>query len=118
VGLVARYLEEQGFSTLCLSMTPEFNRQVGIPRVAAIEYPYGRTVGQVHDAPGQRQVLLEALATMEKAEKPGQVFHLPFTWPEDPKDTKWHPPEISPILKFFKDEIRKTRQQENKPGSV
>jgi hypothetical protein len=34
---------------------------------------------------------------------PGEVIHLPFTWPEDPKETKWHPPEISPILKMYRD---------------
>ena len=88
-------------------MTPEFHREVGVPRVAAIEYPYGRPVGQVHDSAGQRKVLLETLSFMESAHKPGQVFHLPFTWPEEPKNTKWHPPEISPIVKLFLEEIKK-----------
>lgn len=99
-------------------MVPEFNRQIGIPRVAAIEYPFGRTVGQVNDAADQRRVLLETISCLEKAKNPGQVFHLPFTWPEEPKETKWHPPEISPILKFFQEEIRKAREQEkrSKPG--
>jgi hypothetical protein len=95
-------------------MTPEFTRLLGIPRVAAIEYPFGRPVGQVHDAQGQRQVLLETIASLEKALKPGEVFHLPFTWPEEPRETKWPPPEISPILKFFKEEVRRTREQERK----
>jgi D-proline reductase (dithiol) PrdB len=114
VGLVARYLEAQGFSTICLTMIPEFHRQIGIPRVAAIEHPFGRPVGQVHDVRGQRQVLLETIACLEKTHKPGGICHLPFTWPEEPKETKWHPPEISPILKFFKEEIRKVREQERK----
>lgn len=88
-------------------MTPEFHREVGIPRVAAIEYPYGRPVGQAEDAIGQRKVLLETLSVLERAQTPGQVFHLPFTWPEEPKETQWHPPEISPIVKLFLDEIKK-----------
>jgi hypothetical protein len=100
-------LEERGFTTLTLTMTPEFNREIGIPRVAAIEYPYGRPVGQVGDRDGQRKVLLAALSVLEKAQKPGQVFHLPFTWPEKPKETKWHPPQMSPIIKLFLDEIKK-----------
>jgi D-proline reductase (dithiol) PrdB len=109
VGLVARYLEAQSFSTVCLTMIPEFNRKIGIPRVAAIEYPFGRPLGQVHDIQGQREVLLATISCLEKAENPGEVFHLPFTWPEEPKDTKWHPPERSPILKLYKDELEKTR---------
>ena len=88
-------------------MTPEFHREIGIPRVAAIEYPYGRPVGQVNDIEGQRTVLLETLSFMEKADNPGKVFHLPFTWLEEPKHTKWQPPEISPIVKLFLDEIKK-----------
>jgi hypothetical protein len=56
---------------------------------------------------GQREVLLETLSFMKRAHKPGQVFHLPFTWPEEPKNTKWHPPEISPIVKLFLEEIKK-----------
>jgi len=88
-------------------MTPEYNREVGIPRIAAIEYPYGRPVGEVNDIEGQRNVLLEALSVFEKAREPGQVFHLPFTWPEEPKNTKWHPQEISPIVKLQLEEIKK-----------
>jgi len=93
-------------STVTLSMTPEFHREVGIPRVAAIEYPYGRTVGEVNDAQGQRQVLLAALSFLEAAKAPGQVCNLPFTWPEEPKHTNWHPPEISPVIKLYLDEIK------------
>ena len=107
VGLVARSLEENGLSTVVLTMVPEFNREIGIPRVAAIEYPFGRIVGEVNDAVGQRQVLLSALSVLENAERPGEVVHLPFTWYEEPKETKWHPPEISPIIKLYLDEIKK-----------
>ena len=92
---------------MTLTVSPEFNREIGIPRVAAIEYPYGRPVGQVNDDEGQRKVLLEALSVLEKAQDPGQVFHLPFEWPEEPKETKWHPPVASPIIKLFLEEIKK-----------
>ena len=106
MGQVAHYLEAQGFATVTLTNTPEFHREVGIPRVAAIEHPYGRPVGQVNDREGQREVLLEALRIFEKAKAPGQLFNLPFTWPEEPKNTDWQPPEISPIIKLHLDEIK------------
>lgn len=88
-------------------MVPEFNREVGIPRVAAIEYPFGRIVGEVGDIDGQRQVLRATLAVLETAETPGRVVHLPFNWHEAPKATDWHPPEISPIIKLYLDDIKK-----------
>jgi hypothetical protein len=106
VGLAARYLEEKGFSTLVLTPTHEFNRAVGIPRSAAIAYPYGRPVGQVGDRAGQRHVVAAALEVFEKARTPGEVHHLPFVWPEDPKQTKWHPPEMSPLIKTYLQEIK------------
>jgi hypothetical protein len=111
VGLVARSLEAAGFSTIILTPTPEFNNEVGIPRVTAIEYPYGRPVGEVDDVPGQHHVLSAVLACFERANKPGQVFHLPFTWPEAPKEAKWQPPEISPIIKLHLEEIKKAAAQ-------
>ena len=106
MGQVAHYLEGKGFATVTLTNTPEFHREVGIPRVAAIEYPYGRPVGDVHDRDGQREVLMEALSLFEKAKTPGEVFNLPFTWPEEPKKADWQPPEISPIIKLHLDEIK------------
>jgi hypothetical protein len=106
VGLAARYLEEKGFSTLVLTPTHEFHRAVGIPRSAAIAYPYGRPVGQVGDRDGQRRVLSAALEVLVAARTPGEVHHLPFIWPEDPKQTKWHPPEMSPLIKTYLEEIK------------
>ena len=100
-------MEENGFSTVLLANTPEFHRQVGIPRVAAIEYPYGRTVGQVHDQDGQRNVLKAALSVLENARVPGQITHLPFTWPEEPREVDWQPPEMSPIVRVNLDEIKR-----------
>jgi hypothetical protein len=102
-------LEEAQFSTLVLTPTYEFHRAVGIPRSIAIEYPYGRPVGEVGDRKGQREVLQAALSFLEEAQKPGEIKHLPFTWHEDPKDTKWHPPEMSPMIKLYLDEIKQAR---------
>jgi hypothetical protein len=85
---------------------PDFHRAVGIPRTAAIEYPFGRPVGEVGDREGQRSVLRAALLLLEKARQPGEVYHLPFTWHEEPKETKWHPPEMSPIIKAYLNEIK------------
>ena len=116
MGLAARYLEEAGLSTIVLTPTYEFQRAVGIPRSAAIEYPYGRPIGQVGDREGQRKVLLKTLEVLEKAQKPGEVWHLPFTWPEEPKVTDWQPSEMSPLIKFYLEDIKQARQAEAEKG--
>jgi hypothetical protein len=101
VGLVARKIEEVGIPTVTLNMIWVYQALVGMPRVAAIEHPFGRPFGEVDDAKGQRAVLEAALA-VATASSPGHVEHLPFRWHEDPKDTRWHPAEPSPIIAMMK----------------
>jgi len=98
VGLVARKIEEAGIPTVTLNMIWVYQRLVGMPRVAAIEHPFGRPYGEVDDVAGQREVLKASLALASDADRPGQVAHLPFRWHEDPKQTRWHPAEPSPII--------------------
>jgi len=66
----------------------------------------------VGDREDQRKNLLKTLEVLEKAKKPGEIWHLPFIWPEEPKKTDWQPPEMSPIVKFFLEDIKKVRQRE------
>jgi len=66
----------------------------------------------VGDKEGQREVLLKALSVLGKAKKPGEVFHLPFTWPEEPKKTDWQPPEMSPLIKYYLEDIKKARREQ------
>jgi hypothetical protein len=112
VGLAARFLEEAGFSTVVLTPNHNFHRAVGIPRSAAIEYPYGRPLGQVGDQEGQRNVLMKALSVLEEAQIPGEIRHLPFTWPEEPKKTDWHPPEMSPLIRLYLNDLKEARKRE------
>jgi len=94
-----------------LTPTHEFNRAVGIPRSAAVEYPYGRPVGEVGDRAGQRRVLQAALAVLAEADRPGEVRHLPFAWPQEAKHTKWQPPDMSPIVKANLEQIKAARSR-------
>ncbi len=66
------------------------------------------------DRKGQREVLLKTLEVLEKAEKPGEAWHLSFTWPEEPKNTDWQPPEMSPLIKFYLEDIKKARREQEK----
>jgi hypothetical protein len=68
----------------------------------------------VNDRDGQLKVLKPTLSVLENAKEPGQISHLPFTWPEEPKKVDWHPPEISPIVKVNLEEIKKLGAQARK----
>jgi hypothetical protein len=102
VGLVSRVVEEAGIPTVTLNMIWAYQNIVGMPRVAAIEHPFGRPYGDVGDGATQGAVLDAALAVFEQARDPGHIEHLPFVWPQAPGDTKWHPAEPSPIIALMK----------------
>ena len=102
MGLVSRVIEAAGIPTVTLNMIWVYQRLLGMPRVAAIEHPFGRPYGDVGDASTQDAVLRAALAVFEKAKAPGHVEQLPFVWHEDPKETKWHPAEPSPIIAMIR----------------
>ena len=95
-------IEAAGIPTVTLNMIWPFQRIVGMPRLAAIEHPFGRPYGDVDDIETQTAVLRAALQLFEKAREPGFISHLPFRWPEPPDETKWHPPEPSPIIALIK----------------
>jgi hypothetical protein len=101
VGLLQREIEAAGFSTITLSPVPDRTASVCAPRVAAIEYPLGRTLGQPGDSAGQMAVLRATLAAVATIRTRGGVVHLPFEWPESPKQVCNHPPEDPPIVRYL-----------------
>lgn len=80
---------------------PDLTASVSIPRIAAIEYPLGRTLGQPGDAPGQKAVLEATLQALEEIIVPGGIVHLPFEWPESPKEVNNHAAVNPPIGRYL-----------------
>src|SRR5262245_5224773 len=65
-------------------MIPDLTRAVGVPRLAGISYPFGRPLGNPHDADGQRAVLRALLDVLPNAKQPDTYVELPFVWPDTP----------------------------------
>lgn len=98
MGLVQRAVEAAGISTLTLSPCWEYTRSAGVPRIAAIEHRFGRTLGRVGDAEGQLEVLRATLDALVAIERPGQVVHLPFRWKRPPPGAKRRSFAPAPIV--------------------
>lgn len=96
MGLLQRLIEAAGISTITLSNVPDLAAAMSIPRLAAIESPIGRTVGQPGDRQGQLAVLRATLQALVEIEAPGGVRHLPFDWPEHPKQARARSRELAP----------------------
>jgi hypothetical protein len=101
VGLVQREIEAAGFSTISLSMMPELTMSTGVPRIAAIEQPFGLTLGLPQDAVRQLAVLSATLRALEEISQPGTVVHLPFEWDAREK-LNIHPAEAPPIARLLR----------------
>ncbi len=107
-------IEASGIPTVTLDMIWVYQRLVGMPRVAAIEHPFGRPYGDVGDVVTQHAVLERALGVFALAEQPGHVEHLPFLWHETPDETRWHPAEPSPIIAL----VKAARKRSQESGSA
>lgn len=98
MGLAQRKIEAAGMTSITLSNIPDLTAAVSVPRLAAIEYPFGRILGQPGDVDGQRAVLQAVLEAVAEMKIPGSIKHLPFEWPEALKETQVHPTKPPPIV--------------------
>jgi len=89
-------IEASGIPTVSLSMIPDLTRAVGVPRLAGIGYPFGRPLGNPHDADGQRAVLRAALDVLPQATGPDTYVELPFVWPDSPAKARNESKDVPP----------------------
>ena len=82
-------------------MIPELTASVGVPRIAAIEYPFGLTLGLPGDSARQLEVLRATLRALEEISQPGSVVNLPFEWKSRDK-LSMYPPEPPPIVRYLR----------------
>jgi len=101
VGLVAREIEAAGIPTVVLSNIPVLTGAVRVPRMAAIEYPIGLTLGAPEDRAGQLAVLRATLALFETIDAPGGAIDLPFDWPYARSEFETEPPVPPPIVSWL-----------------
>src|SRR5438105_15900212 len=93
-------------------MMPDLANRLGTPRVVGVEFPFGHPFGRPGDVAMQTAVLRDALDVLATATGPNTVVSLPYTWPE-PQDVAykaWQPREMSPIVRFMREQVLARRQ--------
>jgi len=85
---------------------------VSVPRLVAIESPFGQQVGKPGDKDGQLAALLGALEAVEEMKVPGSVKHLPLEWTGTATDAPEPPPIAGylvrhpfQLMKFFSRDV-------------
>jgi glycine reductase complex component B subunit gamma len=102
VGLAQREVERAGIATIALSNIPDLTSAVSVPRLAAIEHPFGQTMGRPGDKDTQGAVLLATLEAIWEMKTPGCIKHLPFEWTGPMKEALAQPPVAPPIAGYLK----------------
>ena len=90
-------MEAAGFSTISLSMGPELTASTRAPRTAAVERPFGLTMGLPGDAAGQLAVLRGTLQALAALSTSGGIFDLQLEWTHDAK-LNIMPPQPPPCI--------------------
>jgi len=91
-----------------------------VPRIAAIEHPFGRTMGSPGDRTTQMAVLKATLAAIDMIETPGEIVHLPFEWPKistQEAEYDFPPPPITTYLKKNNRQVFKFVKRDTPPES-
>jgi hypothetical protein len=102
VGLAQRAIESAGVTTVALSNIPDLTAAVGVPRLVAIEHPFGQTMGKPGDKDRQRAVLRGIFEALESMTVPGSLKHLPFEWNGTADEAKSRPRVPPPIVSYLK----------------
>jgi hypothetical protein len=73
VCLLAAEIERRGIATVCLILLREVAEKVRPPRALFVPFPHGFPLGAPNDAHMQREVMMHALAMLDR-EGPGPLL--------------------------------------------
>lgn len=106
--VLARYLEDAGFSTVLVTNMPFWLEKSPVPRTLAVEFPFAHLFGLPGDHTIQRHILRQALAVLVEARTPGTVVHSPEIWPESTTQAMqmWQPTQASPVVQLMAPHLR------------
>jgi hypothetical protein len=82
-------------------MIPDLTASTGARRIAAVEHPFGLTVGLPGDAVGQLAVLRATFQALATISEPGGVVDLQFKWNDD-AILNTLPPQPPPIVSYLR----------------
>ena len=94
MGLAARAVEEAGIPTLTMTSALDITRAVMPPRAVFVNFPLGHQTGKPNQPELQRNIVRDALLSVDSMTKPGSVVTLPYRWADD--DESWEGYEYGP----------------------
>ena len=117
MSLIARYLEENGISTVIIGAARDIVEHCGVARFVFVDFPLGAPCGEPWNVPQQRQIFASALELLETAKGPRSTVAQPYAWSmgEDWKrlvfseEQPWQDPDTKAKWLARKDEYRRLK---------
>ena len=83
MGLISRYLEENGIPTVVMGCAKDIVEQCGVPRFLFSDFPLGNSAGKPNDPDSQAFTLDLARRVLETAVGPRTTVQSPLRWNDD-----------------------------------
>ncbi len=83
MGLIQRVFDEQGLSTISLTLVKEITELIKPSGALFVEHPFGYTLGDIGDKDLQTKIILDCLRAAREITEPGTIKVLPYKWTKD-----------------------------------
>ncbi len=83
-----RAIEKRSIPTVSLTVALDVTEHIKPPRALFLPFMMGHHFGVPFHRELQREIILTALAHIEKAEQSGEIIYFPKTWAEARKEGK------------------------------
>ncbi|MDG1025135.1 MAG: hypothetical protein P8N94_06475 [Gammaproteobacteria bacterium] len=81
--LLARFLENNGITTLVIGSAMDIVEHCGAPRYLHNDFPLGNPCGAPYEEQMQLDIMRCGLQLLESADKAGSIERSPFRWKDD-----------------------------------
>jgi hypothetical protein len=119
VSLIARYLEENGISTVVIGAARDIVEHCGVARFVFVDFPLGSPCGEPWNVAQQREIFAHALDLLATAKAPRTTVAPRYSWSKGydwkrlvfSEEQPWQDPDTKAKWLARKDEYRRLKAE-------
>lgn len=119
MSLIARYLEENGISTVVIGAARDIVEHCGVARFVFVDFPLGSPCGEPWNVPQQREIFQAALDLLSNAKEPRTTVAPQYAWSKGydwkrlvfSEEQPWQDPDTKAKWLARKDEYRRLKSE-------
>ncbi len=119
MSLIARYLEENGISTVVMGAARDIVEHCGVARFVFVDFPLGSPCGEPWNVTQQREIFQAALDLLSNAKGPRTTVAPQYNWSKGydwkrlvfSEEQPWQDPDTKAKWLARKDEYRRLKSE-------